>query len=64
MYSSQSLLLFNLQLYLIWFGGDTTLNEDESSIGGVLGAVALRSGGEIFRVTEEPVGNGELGLVR
>lgn len=50
------------QLYLIWFG-DATLNEDAASIGGALGAVALRSGGEIFRITEEPLPNGEVGLV-
>lgn len=51
-----------MQLYLIWFG-DGTLNEDESSIGGSLGTVALRSGGEIFRITEEPLGSWEMGLV-
>lgn len=50
------------QLYLIWLG-DAALNEDEASIGGTLGAVALRSGGEIFRITEEPLPNGEVGLV-
>lgn len=32
--------------------------------GGILGEVAIRSGGEIIRVTEESVGpNGNLGLV-
>lgn len=32
--------------------------------GGILGEVALRSGGEIIRVTEESVGpDGNLGLV-
>lgn len=33
-------------------------------VGGILGEVALRSGGEIIRVTEESLGpNGDLGLV-
>lgn len=28
-----------------------------------MGEVAIRSGGEIFRITEESLGNGDLGLV-
>lgn len=51
-----------LQLYLIWFG-DQSNDENETSIGGSLGEVALRSGGEILQVTEESLGNGETGLV-
>lgn len=54
--------LFFLQLYLIWFG-DQSNDENETSIGGSLGEVALRSGGEILQVTEESLGNGETGLV-
>lgn len=54
------MLLF--QLYLIWFG-DEDGDENETSIGGALGEVALRSGGEILRVTEESLGNGEMALV-
>lgn len=52
------------QLYLIWFG-DSYVDENETSneIGGILGEVALRSGGEIFRITEESLSNGDLGLV-
>lgn len=38
-------------------------NETSVQIGGVLGDVAIRSGGEVFRITEEPLGNGDLGLV-
>lgn len=55
-------LLGIIQLYLIWFG-DQEIDENETSIGGSLGEVALRSGGEILRVTEESLGNGEMGLV-
>lgn len=47
---------------MIWFG-DENADENETSIGGSLGEVALRSGGEILRVTEESLGNGEMGLV-
>lgn len=49
-------------MYLIWFG-DQSNDENETSIGGSLGEVALRSGGEILQVTEESLGNGETGLV-
>lgn len=54
-----------MQLYLIWFGPATIEDENETSdqVGGVLGEVAIRSGGEIFRVTEESLGNGDMGLV-
>lgn len=38
-------------------------NETSDQIGGVLGEVAIRSGGEIFRITEESLGNGDMGLV-
>lgn len=38
-------------------------NETSVRIGGVLGDVAVRSGGEIFRITEESLGNGDTGLV-
>lgn len=47
---------------MIWFG-DQNNDENETSIGGSLGEVALRTGGEILRVTEESLGNGEMGLV-
>lgn len=52
---------------MIWFGAKAT-EENETSgqnvEGGVLGEVALRSGGEIIRVTEEALGpNGGLSLV-
>lgn len=49
-------------MYLIWFG-DQDVDENETSIGGALGEVALRSGGEILRITEESLGNGDMGLV-
>lgn len=49
-------------MYLIWFG-DQSNDENETSVGGSLGEVALRSGGEILQVTEESLGNGEIGLV-
>lgn len=56
-------MYFNyVQLYLIWFG-DQDVDENETSTGGSLGEVAIRSGGEILRVTEESFGNGEMGLV-
>lgn len=48
---------------MIWFGVQD-IDENETSTGGVLGEVALRSGGEIFRITEESLGNGDVGLVR
>lgn len=53
------------QLYLIWFGGAMSDEENETTvqIGGILGEVAIRSGGEIFRITEESLGNGDMGLV-
>lgn len=38
-------------------------NETSVQIGGILGEVAVRSGGEIFRITEESLGNGDMGLV-
>lgn len=38
-------------------------NETTVQIGGILGEVAIRSGGEIFRITEESLGNGDMGLV-
>lgn len=54
-------------MYLIWFGSQS-FNDNQSigqnNEGGILGEVALRSGGEILRVTEEALGpNGDLGLV-
>lgn len=55
------------QLYLIWFGPqsfDDNQSIGQANEGGILGEVALRSGGEILRVTEEALGpNGDLGLV-
>lgn len=48
---------------MIWFGIQD-IDENETSTGGILGEVALRSGGEIFRITEESLGNGDVGLVR
>ncbi|XP_031633171.1 uncharacterized protein LOC116346974 [Contarinia nasturtii] len=56
------LLKKRIRLYLIWFG-DQVIEENETSIGGALGEVALRSGGEILRITEESFGNGDMGLV-
>lgn len=50
-------------MYLIWFGDQEGADENETSTGGALGEVALRSGGEILRVTEESLGNGGMGLV-
>lgn len=47
---------------MIWFG-DQEVDDNETSTGGALGEVALRSGGEILRVTEESLGNGDMGLV-
>lgn len=47
---------------MIWFG-DEEIEENETSVGGALGEVALRSGGEILRITEESLGNGGMGLV-
>lgn len=55
------------QLYLIWFGpqvSDNNVALGQNIEGGILGEVAIRSGGEIIRVTEESVGpDGNLGLV-
>lgn len=52
---------------MIWFGAKASDENDtfsDNREGGILGEVAIRSGGEIFRVTEEALGpNGELGLV-
>lgn len=52
---------------MIWFGAKASDENDtfsDNREGGILGEVALRSGGEIFRVTEEALGpNSELGLV-
>lgn len=51
-------------MYVIWFGSQLTdENETSNTDGGILGEVAIRSGGEIFRITEELLGNGEMGLV-
>lgn len=60
-----------LQLYLIWFGSPTTTtdindaNGNTSVDGGMLGEVALKSGGQIIRVTEDTIDGptGGLGLV-
>lgn len=52
----------DLQLFLIWFGAQD-IDDNETSTGGALGEVALRSGGEIVRITEESLGNGDMGLV-
>lgn len=49
-------------MYLIWFGAQD-IDDNETSTGGALGEVALRSGGEILRITEESLGNGDIGLV-
>lgn len=51
-----------MQLFLIWFGAQD-IDDNETSTGGALGEVALRSGGEIIRITEESLGNGDMGLV-
>ncbi|XP_055323412.1 uncharacterized protein LOC129578614 isoform X2 [Sitodiplosis mosellana] len=56
------LLKKRIRLFLIWFG-DQEVDDNETSTGGALGEVALRSGGEILRVTEESLGNGDMGLV-
>lgn len=61
-------IFFNgLQLNLIWFGpqlSDDNQTLESNSHGGILGEVALRSGGEIMPVTEEALGpNGDFGLV-
>lgn len=57
----------NFQLYLIWFGPQVSDNNNvalgQNIEGGILGEVALRSGGEIIRVTEESGPDGNLGLV-
>lgn len=63
--------IFFKQLYLIWFGSPTTTtdindaNGNTSVDGGMLGEVALKSGGQIIRVTEDTVDgpNGGLALV-
>lgn len=56
------IIVSNLQLFLIWFGAQD-IDDNETSTGGALGEVALRSGGEIIRITEESLGNGDMGLV-
>ena len=39
------------QLYLIWFGERSlSENETQDSVGGILGEVAIRSGGEILHI--------------
>lgn len=52
---------------VIWFGpqiSDDNQTLESNSHGGILGEVALRSGGEIMPVTEEALGpNGDFGLV-
>ena len=54
-------------MYLIWFGPqvyDENETLGQNSDAGILGEVALRSGGEIIRITEEALGpNGDFGLV-
>lgn len=61
-----------IQLYLIWFGPQSTATEvgndangDYRGDGGLLGEIAIKSGGEIIRVTEDTVDgpNGGVGLV-
>lgn len=56
----------NFQLYLIWFGpqvSDNNVALGQNIEGGILGEVAIRSGGEIIRVTEESGPDGNLNLV-
>lgn len=53
-------------MYLIWFGPQVSENSialGQNIEGGILGEVAIRSGGEIIRVTEELGSDGNLGLV-
>ncbi|XP_023291316.2 uncharacterized protein LOC111674869 [Lucilia cuprina] len=54
--SAITLLKKRIRLYLIWFGNTTKCdceNETQNSIGGILGEVATRSGGEILHIVGE-----------
>ncbi|XP_037045802.1 uncharacterized protein LOC119081167 [Bradysia coprophila] len=66
-YAAITLLKKRIRLYLIWFGPQVSENNvalGQNIEGGILGEVAIRSGGEIIRVTEESLGpSGNLGLV-
>ncbi|XP_055699878.1 uncharacterized protein LOC129809273 [Phlebotomus papatasi] len=60
------LLKKRIRLYLIWFGkhGQDDNESPHTVIGGILGEVALRTGGEIIHITDEAVEpNGNIGLV-
>lgn len=40
-----------LQLYLIWYGErSASENETQEAVGGILGEVAIRSGGEVLHL--------------
>ncbi|XP_055678700.1 uncharacterized protein LOC129787270 [Lutzomyia longipalpis] len=60
------LLKKRIRLYLIWFGkhGQDDNESPHTITGGILGEVALRTGGEIIHITDEAVEpNGNIGLV-
>lgn len=44
-------IIFSLQLFMLWYGErSATENETEEAVGGILGEVAIRSGGEIIHI--------------